>query len=422
MMTEGFNQPFGQTLEQNNVKVLILCGLFAKENELEVIANSKRAVEFSANEFQRKLISGFREAGCAVEVISAPFIPPFPVGGRTAYFSGFCNEQSECRYVNFLNIWGIRNLSRSHALKRAVEAFSRESGEKIILAYAPHTPFLEAASYAKTIDPRIKTGLYVPDLPEYMNLSANRSVFYDLAKKIDISRMVSLMEGLDFFVLLTEHMKDALPVAEKPYLVFEGIVGVGEKPLLAEVEPSAENKLVVYTGKLDEKFGTRDMVDSFKFVSDPSVRFIICGKGDSEGYVQSAAERDARIKFLGQVTPDVAKLWQQKATVLVNPRPNSERYTKYSFPSKNIEYLFSGKPVVAYMLEGMPRVYKDFIYEIQEEGAASEQIAHAIKMALNDDTPSRSEAVEKFSSYVDRSLRADKIAKAIIDMATSGDR
>ena len=52
------------------------------------------------------------------------------------------------------------------------------------------------------------------------------------------------------------------------------------------------------------------------------------------------------------------------ADVLVNPRPNNEEYTKYSFPSKNIEYLMTGKPVVAYMLDGMPAHYKKFLYEI----------------------------------------------------------
>lgn len=36
------------------MKVLLLCGVFAKENEKEIIENSKRAVEYSANIFQEK--------------------------------------------------------------------------------------------------------------------------------------------------------------------------------------------------------------------------------------------------------------------------------------------------------------------------------------------------------------------------------
>ena len=42
------------------MKVMIICGVFAKENEQEVIAHAKRSVEFSANVYQTKLIQGFR--------------------------------------------------------------------------------------------------------------------------------------------------------------------------------------------------------------------------------------------------------------------------------------------------------------------------------------------------------------------------
>ena len=38
--------------------VLFLCGVFAKENEVEVIAQAKKSVEFSANQMQLKLIRG----------------------------------------------------------------------------------------------------------------------------------------------------------------------------------------------------------------------------------------------------------------------------------------------------------------------------------------------------------------------------
>ena len=53
--------------------VLFLCGVFAKENEAEVIAQAKKSVEFSANQMQLKLISGLKEVA-DTQVISAPFI------------------------------------------------------------------------------------------------------------------------------------------------------------------------------------------------------------------------------------------------------------------------------------------------------------------------------------------------------------
>ena len=57
--------------------VLFLCGVFAKENEAEVIAQAKKSVEFSANQMQLKLISGLKEV-TDTQVISAPFIEHYP--------------------------------------------------------------------------------------------------------------------------------------------------------------------------------------------------------------------------------------------------------------------------------------------------------------------------------------------------------
>ena len=42
--------------------VLFLCGVFAKENEAEVIAQAKKSVEFSANQMQLKLIRGLKRS------------------------------------------------------------------------------------------------------------------------------------------------------------------------------------------------------------------------------------------------------------------------------------------------------------------------------------------------------------------------
>jgi glycosyltransferase involved in cell wall biosynthesis len=67
----------------------------------------------------------------------------------------------------------------------------------------------------------------------------------------------------------------------------------------------------------------------------------------------------------------VAKDWIRKADVLVNPRQNDEAYTKYSFPSKNIEYLLSGNPVVAYMLDGVPEEYRKFMSIVPDDGVDS---------------------------------------------------
>lgn len=354
------------------MKVLMLCGVFAKENEQEVVRHARAAVEFSANLFQQKLIDGFRALRCDFSVISAPFVGACPTASDIVHFSGFEDEQDLCSYVTFNNIWGVRNFSRACSLKKAVKPFiEHQDDQKLIVVYCAHTPFIEAAVYAKRKDPRIKICLYVPDLPQYMNLSANRCWLYDFAKTYDIAVMTRLMHKVDSFVLLTEQMKDVLPVGDKPYRVIEGIITRQELTSQAVEKPEDGLVRVVYTGKLNRRFGVKNLVDAFCLLPDPRYRLVLCGRGDCEAYIQEKCKTDSRICYLGQVTADVAKDWIRKADVLVNPRQNDEAYTKYSFPSKNIEYLLSGNPVVAYMLDGVPEEYRKFMSIVPDDGVDS---------------------------------------------------
>lgn len=397
------------------MKILILCGVAEKETQQEVIAHSRGGADLAANLFQQKLIAGFRSLNTDCEVLSAPFLGAYPMRCDLMRFRGFKTAREGCTYVKFNNIWGLRNFSRSRALKKALKDFiALEDPQKLILVYCPHTPFLEAAAYAKKKDPSIRVCLYVPDLPNYMNLNANRTWFYDVAKKVDIRRMTKLMEYVDSYVLLTEHMKEHLPVGNKPYRVAEGII---EKiPELQEPAATGKEKYVVYTGKMFERFGVKALIDSFRKLDHPDYRLVLCGKGDCEAYARAAQAQDPRIMYLGQVSPEEALSWQSRAAVLVNPRNVVEEYTRYSFPSKNIEYLLSGKPVVGYFLEGMPQVYQDFLCCIDPSLPAEDGIAAKLAEVLSSDSAALFEKNKRFFEYARTPLVAEGIARSIIDL------
>ena len=400
------------------MKVLILCGVFAAENEKEVIENSKSYVEFSANIFQKKLIDGFNRTECDLYVISAPFIGAYPLRCKKWFFKGFKTAQNKYRYINFINIWGIRNFSRSIAAKKAVKNFIADRDKnKLIVVYSAHTPFLQAAVYAKRKDPSIKICLFSPDLPNYMNLDANRSKIYDFAKKYDISLMHNLMSHVDAFVILTEHMKECLPIYDKPYIVAEGIFSdCAEYETIKKENETDGITRIVYAGKLNEKFGIKNLVDAFSLLTDINYRLILCGTGDCSDYVSNASEKDKRIIYTGQITPEESKNWQMRANVLINPRENNEEYTKYSFPSKNIDYLMTGKPVVAYMLDGIPKIYENFLYVIDENKSPAYAISEAIERAVKENADCGQERFLSFMKYAEEKLSAHKIANSIVKM------
>ena len=392
------------------MKILLLCGVFENENSEYIVAKAKRAVEYSANIFQEKLITGFKLNNVNLTVITAPFVGSFPNASEILKFKNQSQKTSDYRYVSFNNIWGIRNFSRAKAMKNEMEEFINASDEqKFIVVYSPHTPFLKAAVYAKAKDPRIKICLVVPDLPQYMNMDAHISLLYRIAKKYDIARFYNLNRKVDSYVLLTDEMKNKIFLNNRPYIVVEGIIDSENLISVKKEQNSIVNEdnlqYIVYTGKMNMKFGVKDLIDSFMAICGENLRLVLCGKGDMEEYICEKAKLDSRIMYVGQISPKEAKNWMYRARVLVNPRKNDQEYTKYSFPSKNIEYLMTGNPVVAYMLDGMPDVYSNFLCIVKDNN-----LIEAIENALT--FPKQ----ESFHTYAKYNLSNEVVAKKIINM------
>ena len=396
------------------MKILMICGVYAEENEHEVLAHTKGYVEQSANIFQRKLIQGLDANAIEAKIISAPFIGAYPMRYKKMCFKGFIEAQARYQYVSFSNIWGIRNFSRSFSLKKAIKAYlSAEPEEEfLIFVYCAHTPFLDAAVYAKNLKPKSKIVFVVPDLPQYMNLNETGRGLYDFFKRYDIRRMERYIAKVDSFVLLTEPMKDVLKVENRPYVVVEGLVDNVDGA--ENTRKNDDITRIVYAGKMNVKFGIKTLVDAFTSLPNEDYRLILCGDGDAREYVEEKRRTDSRIEYQGVVSSSQVKTYINAADVLVNPRPNNEAYTKYSFPSKNIEYLMSGKPVVAYMLDGMPPCYHDFLFAVSDETVQA--MRDAIEQAIRAEDHEKKNKARMAREYMCRELLCDKVVAKIIEM------
>ena len=380
-------------------EIIFLCGYFDSVNTPFVEKHAKKSVEYSSNAYQKKLINGLADSGERFGIISAPFIGSYPTHSKVRRFGGFSNNYERITYVSFNNLWGYRNISRARSLKKALSCALKDSNadEILILVYAVHEPFLEAADYAKGRDKRVKICLIAPDLPQYMNLSNDQGFLYHFAKKIDIKRIRRHMRSTDSFVLLTEQMKDALEVGNRPYIVVEGIIDAD----FNKAKTRVQTRKITYTGKLYEIFGVKTLIDAFKEIPDPDIRLVICGTGDCDKYVEDAAKEDSRIEFLGQLTHSEARRIQSESAVLVNPRYSDDEYTKYSFPSKNLEYLSTGAAVVAYLLPGMPSCYEEFLFCVRWGKYERDALRDTLVAAL--EAPS-AEIEAKHKAFLDHAL------------------
>ena len=127
-------------------------------------------------------------------------------------------------------------------------------------------------------------------------------------------------------------------------------------------------------------YGVDRLARAFTRVQDPDARLLLFGTGDAEADIRAAMEQDPRIRLMGLADNETVVAEELRATLLVNPRPTDGAYAAYSFPSKNLEYMASGTPVLTTRLSGIPAEYEAYTYLFYEETEAA--MAEALDKAL----------------------------------------
>jgi glycosyltransferase involved in cell wall biosynthesis len=404
----------------NNYDIVFLGGLFPKETENKIYEKSKSFVQAAANALQWNIVDGLDKcSGVSVKIINSLFIGAYPKKFEDLIIKTYRfkhNENSDDINVGFLNLFGIKHFVKYWILKPYLKKWANtENRKKCIIAYSLNYTFVNCLKYIKKVNPQIQTCIIVPDLPQYMNLSNKVSFLYRFLKNIEIKSIRKNMQYIDYYTLLTEQMAKFLKI-DKNYTVVEGSSTDAFKNIRTNRKKD-NMKYIVYTGTLNEKYGVLDLVKAFRKIDNQYYRLILCGSGDSEDKIRQYAKLDNRIMYKGQVKrEDVLKL-QMEATVLVNPRKNNEEYTKYSFPSKILEYLSSGTPTIAYKLDGIPNEYDDYIYYIN--GDSYEDIAFEIIEVCEKDENERIEFGERARKFVmenkNNIVQVEKILKMIQD-------
>ena len=181
--------------------------------------------------------------------------------------------------------------------------------------------------------------------------------------KIKLASLVnkSYIKRFDGYVLLTKYMNDVVNPLQKPYIVMEGICSPEEK------SPQKQNDglfRIFYAGGRPSKDGLNYLIPAFKRIEKPNLRLDVYG--DMPGVSNGKDLDDSRITYHGRTVNSVVREREFESDLLVNPRPVGESYTYYSFPSKVLEYMSTGIPMLTTKLAGIPEEYFEYVYTIEE--------------------------------------------------------
>ena len=243
----------------------------------------------------------------------------------------------------------------------------------------------------------------VTDLPNMMFEN-------NVIRKIS-NNLFSLFDG---YILLTEQMNIRVNFKNKPYIVAEGHVDA-ETKLLSQNEKYEETgkKVIIYAGAVEKLYGIENLVNGFIIAGIKNSELRIFGNGDFGEKLKEISKENSNIRYMGVCNNEDVVEQEQKAALLVNPRPSLPEYTKYSFPSKNMEYMVSGTPVLTTKLPGMPSEYLPYVYLIEDE--TSEGIAKALKEVFNDTFDEREKRGNAAREFVLKNKSNAVQTKKIID-------
>ncbi|MGB3223292.1 MAG: glycosyltransferase [Desulforhopalus sp.] len=271
----------------------------------------------------------------------------------------------------FVNILGLKHLTRFVSCFCLVAAWflrTRDANDRIVLIHGVHSPFLFATLFlCKLLQIKIVT--IISDPPGVMLPGDGKII--RLLRSIDraiISKALCSMDGL--IALTSQLSKFYAP--QKPSVVVEGILSADD--LAAHIDESQSDLknessvfTILYAGLLKAEYGLELLLQAFFRLDDPCFKLLILGRGEYEEAIRKASEQDSRIIFKGFCDQHIVKELMKKTTVLINPRPAKQDFTHFSFPSKTIEYMITGRPVLSTRLPGIPNEYFRYLYVIDDE-------------------------------------------------------
>lgn len=252
---------------------------------------------------------------------------------------------------------------------------------------------------------KTKTVGIVTDCPEFFKgILKRRLVAFNM-----------LFSMLDSYMFLTKQMNEKVNKKHKPYVVIEGQVDKKEERTVLKKQKENYLKVCMYAGILQKQYGLELLVKGFIKAGLDDWQLHLYGNGDYVGELENVCKQHSNVKYFHSMPNDIIVQKEKEADLLVNPRPSGEEYTKYSFPSKNMEYMVSGTPTVTTRLPGMPEEYLKYVYTIREESV--DGICQTFREIASVSEKDRQELGQRAREFVLREKNNQKQAAKILEMA-----
>lgn len=373
------------------MKILFISSLYPKEIYTQLYEQSNGMLQIQSNLFQWGVVTGMEQCNAEYTIACVPALPAWPRYRNLFTPRGLMKVGGEVRgdILRYCDTPAIKQLSERRVLYRYIRSWcDRYRSEDCIcaLVYTQQSEKLGAVIDLKKRFPNLIVVPIITDLIDNaMDFKSNHRLLKRVQLWLEKRAQHRLFPQVDKYILLTDQMSDCIPESIGRKMIMEGISCVSD-PFTNKIVKNDDVRTLLYTGSLQEFTGVRQLVDAFLKTTDSRFRLIICGKGPCSSYIQEISQKDSRIIYKGRVEHEEALRLQRECTVMINPRRPNGNITKYSFPSKTMEYMTSGTPMIGYHLEGIPKDYYPYMYTPKDltSQALIECLNHTLSLPLHE--------------------------------------
>lgn len=326
------------------MKIIYISSLIPQAKFDEFLKVYSGGCSIAAQKFHRNLVNGFLGNGHQIKVLS--YLP-----NCISYVPTYNEDGIEYQFCRHTEKPGLKHFQIAKGIFSRIKKLKKQgyNPDVLICDILNVSVCLGALCAGKWL--KIKTAGIVTDI---LGISEHeeKGLIQRMAAKISNSYITEF----DYYIILTQQMNEIVNPHNRPYIVMEGLCD--SQKLYAS--RGGQLKKIFYAGGRPSKDGIDLLIPAFKRIKNDNLQLNIYGNVPNVAIGPDS--EDHRIIYHGLADNKTIVAEECSSYLLVNPRPTGEVYTKYSFPSKVMEYMATGVPMVTTRLAGIPEEYYNYVF------------------------------------------------------------
>jgi glycosyltransferase involved in cell wall biosynthesis len=301
----------------------------------------RNAANQATARWTRGLLSALRGAGCEIRACSHCHEQSWPKGELWPGSDRDFDADYPVRFTRFLNLPELRFAWLSAAYRKMVAEEIKALRPDVVLAYnlAPYHCAVSEVVQRLGI-PWVPIVLDHPDpVQDHWEAFRHRT------------------KGSRGVVYVSDWGFKQTPLQLPKLHLDGGVVQVAA----TRMTPSSGHRRIVYSGKYNHDYGGMDFLfKMFATVKRSDCELLLTGK-EVHGQLRPYLQQEPRARHLGYLSREALNQVYADAAVFVNPNSPDSPGNRMNFPSKLLDYLPYGKPIVSTWTGGMAEVYRDLL-------------------------------------------------------------